>query len=618
MNNGFIIKKLRVTGPGLPNAEVAFSKGLNVISGASNTGKSYVFECINFLLGTAKKPRNAKRSTGYTSAFLEIEKSDGTFITLKRRLNGGNFSLYNCKIDDITSNIEPKILLADNIQGRKDTISYFLLSLIEFNDKLIKKNMQGETLNFSYRDIAHLTLIDETRITTENSPVFSGQYTLKTKEINILRLLLTGLDDSDIEKIEKPAIYKSKIQAKIELIENLIGEIESQITENNNLIHNLDADINQINNKINQLTAKISSDSKLISEYITRKNSLIKQSQLISDKKLTVESLLAKFNLLKQHYVVDLDRLEFIIEGDILLSQFEDIDCPVCGNLFDESKFALIESNKTYKTEEIQKACVVERDKIKYQMKDLDNTTSPMLSYLKETNSTFEDIQRQINEIESYIEKELKPVFSVEQKELQRCIEYKKIYDSLELKELSLKDLTTRRKELNDKLLEKIPANISNKEIESNLYYDLCIEIIALLKDWKYPNTETVHFDPVINDIIISGEERNAFGKGHRSVLFSAFIIGLMLYTKKKKLKYSNIVVLDSPLTAYKGSEKAEQNDELSLELESAFFEGLSKYKEKQIIILDNKEPSATTKDKINYIKFTGNKNIGREGFFEN
>ena len=50
-NNGFYLEKLVLTGEDVEPAIVEFEKGLNVIYGPSDTGKTYIFQCIQFLLG---------------------------------------------------------------------------------------------------------------------------------------------------------------------------------------------------------------------------------------------------------------------------------------------------------------------------------------------------------------------------------------------------------------------------------------------------------------------------------------------------------------------------------------------------------------------------------------
>ena len=44
MNGGFYISQVQVTGPEKKDAIIEFSKGLNVVSGPSDTGKSYLLQ----------------------------------------------------------------------------------------------------------------------------------------------------------------------------------------------------------------------------------------------------------------------------------------------------------------------------------------------------------------------------------------------------------------------------------------------------------------------------------------------------------------------------------------------------------------------------------------------
>ena len=58
--------------------------------------------------------------------------------------------------------------------------------------------------------------------------------------------------------------------------------------------------------------------------------------------------------------------------------------------------------------------------------------------------------------------------------------------------------------------------------------------------------------------------------------------------------------------------------EKLSNTIQNAFWKDLSNTnKDRQIIIFDNKEPNEEVKKISNYVKFTGNKNYGRYGFYE-
>jgi hypothetical protein len=42
------LRELRLTGASVPPASVRFDLGANVVSGVSDTGKSYMFHCIDY------------------------------------------------------------------------------------------------------------------------------------------------------------------------------------------------------------------------------------------------------------------------------------------------------------------------------------------------------------------------------------------------------------------------------------------------------------------------------------------------------------------------------------------------------------------------------------------
>jgi len=51
MANGIYFTKIAALGTDKPIADCTLKKGLNVISGASETGKSYLMDCMDYILG---------------------------------------------------------------------------------------------------------------------------------------------------------------------------------------------------------------------------------------------------------------------------------------------------------------------------------------------------------------------------------------------------------------------------------------------------------------------------------------------------------------------------------------------------------------------------------------
>lgn len=89
----FMIKKLRVSGAGKVDGIVEFTDGLNLIKGRSNTRKTWILRCINYLFGNDRRPYTP--ATGYT----DIE---GVFLTerygeivFSRKLDNNYVSVYS-------------------------------------------------------------------------------------------------------------------------------------------------------------------------------------------------------------------------------------------------------------------------------------------------------------------------------------------------------------------------------------------------------------------------------------------------------------------------------------------------------------------------------------------
>src|SRR5690625_1963226 len=89
------IKQLRLISKEKEDAIVVFNSGLNVLCGASDTGKSYVAETLDYMFGGSQPPRDIPEAVGYSSIELTLfVEGDGYFL-LKRGYDGGDFLLFS-------------------------------------------------------------------------------------------------------------------------------------------------------------------------------------------------------------------------------------------------------------------------------------------------------------------------------------------------------------------------------------------------------------------------------------------------------------------------------------------------------------------------------------------
>jgi hypothetical protein len=95
---GMQLRHLAFSGPEKAMATIEFGEGLNMIYGASNTGKSSVFDAIDFILGrdSTKKPlKEIPEHEGYDVLSLGIKFSHGPEVTFSRPLQGGSLLIYD-------------------------------------------------------------------------------------------------------------------------------------------------------------------------------------------------------------------------------------------------------------------------------------------------------------------------------------------------------------------------------------------------------------------------------------------------------------------------------------------------------------------------------------------
>ena len=615
-NVGFYIRKLQVTGLNVKPAKLNFAKGFNVVSGLSETGKSYIFACLNFMLGGGDSPKDIPESIGYTDVWIELRTFNDKPYTLRRPISGGNFKLKEIELEKFPTQGVEKNLYYQHSSNNKDNISSFLLGLSGFDDTFVRINKLNAKRELSFRDIAKLTLIDEERIITEKSPVYSGQFSEQVQNQSVLEILLTGKDAKGLEQIEEEKVYTSRIIGKIEFVDTLIKELSEKLIT-------LDKE-NPIEKQA-ILQAKVDTLSQVLAESSTQLENLSTEKQKkfyeiaeLESKNLLQEELINRFILLKEHYNSDIKRLEFITEGEEFFSQLTPVKCPLCGGDMDTDHYDCIIVEKE-KSSSVINAIGVELEKIKIKLSDLESTIRQLDTEKSNRILNITSFKRQLSIINVEIQEKLEPVKSSTKQEIEVLIGEMGLIKEQDVLKQQLTNYYSQKSLLNSELAKKPQISEPAEGITYTALQSFCDVIKELLTRWKYPHIANVNFDDSykIYDIVINNKNRKAHGKGIRAITYTSFVIALMDFCISKNLPHSRNIIIDSPLTTYQGKESQSSIEEISKDMEDAFFIDLAEInKNRQILILDNKDPNEELKSKINYIHFTGDKSNGRQGFF--
>lgn len=614
MNNyGFKIRKLVLKGQNKKDAILTFTSGLNAITGASDTGKSFAFACIDFIMGSGEVPELPVEAEGYEEVLLEIERYDNKEIqTVQRNLIDNKARLFNSSIDNVKRSKSRSISVKHN---PNNSISSYFLDLCKSDyETLLSSIKNGNTRGFSFRDFVHLTMANETKIVWKASPIFTSESKktiTRTGETAAFYTIINGKDYPNTKLSEKKEITKAKSTGKVELLEDLISRIQEEILEDEKLINNKVEE--EVENKILKILSGIETKKKNIIAY--EEEQAVTRDELIgiaNEKNLLIE-LKNKFSLLKKNYESDLERMEFIAESQFYLSQLVDVVCPICDSKWEESSEEL--KTNFYEYEE---AINSEKMKVTRQLEDLVATMNDLNGKITQFNLSEKSLENKMKQNEILIENELKPIIAGSLNELEGLYSEKEIFFRLNMNNKRIKKYEREIEILNSNLKNNTNQNLGNLgEASEEAINELCKIISSLLKDWNFTD-ESIDYNKEIKDIVVSGKQKSTFGKGSRAILNSAFIIAIMLYCIKKRLPHPKVVILDSPLTTYKEKDKKAgmPNEEVTSQVKESFFKTLSKLGDGiQLIVFDNVEPSADLHEKINYYHFSGNEKVGRKGF---
>lgn len=604
---GFHLVRLVLTGTNVADAEVRFSQGLNVITGPSDTGKTFILQCIDYMLGARDAPEDIPQANGYESILLEIKAlaDDATYV-LSRAVRGGAFLLR--RPDD-----SEEVLSERHSADRDNTVSQFLLDLVGLSGKRVRTNVRGETRTLSFRDLAHLIVISEEDIIRARSPVLSGQYTTRTVEKSVFRLLLSGVDDAAVVAAEEPRVSRARVDAKEEVLQQLEAHARAKLSE-----MGVTEEAAPLREQLGRLDAAYGdAESRLailgtsVGELETRRRDAWTRLRQIDSRLEVLRALSERFALLRTQYKSDLQRLEAIAEAGRTLDQLGVERCPVCGALpeyHDESHRSDRASPSS-----VVGASAFEAARIRSLLSDLDTTRREVAEESQRLSAEKTTLEGTVSDLASTLVATLRPQ-ARELTETMRATRdtRDRIRQALDLY-TQLEQVEAIAEGLNDGATSG--ANPTSADISSRDAESFAQQAEQRLRAWNFPGLGRVTFSEADWDIVISGRRRTSHGKGVRAVTHAAFTTALLAHCERRQLPHPGFVVMDSPLVVYREPDASDPT--MPADVKRAFFQDLATtFSVRQAIVLENEEPPEDLAEieQITRIRFTGT-TTGRAGF---
>lgn len=544
---GFQLRRLQITGPDVAVAEIDFGPGLNVVSGASDTGKSYLVETVDFMLGGGTLPRQIPESCGYDTARLSIVAHDGRGFELTRALQGGDFLLAELGAPETAGQVT---LGSRHSASTEENISTFLLRLAGLDGKRVRKNAQNELQNLSFRNLAHLVLIDEESIIKKGSPVHSGESTQRTVQSNVFKLLLTGQDDSALIAAKKPAIAKAELEAQIALLDQLVADYDRELSELTQDPTDLNGQLERLNASIAQSEQALSIERSAFEEQERQRRAAWQTRDEVLARQAEIGGLLERFALLNEHYGSDLDRLEAVSEAGFFFVALDAGVCPLCGAPAGDHRHDGVPHDGDIAA--LRTACDREITKIRQLQSELTQAVGDLNAEGAELRSRLETARLAFRNADARVRETLTPALSAARAENSRLLEARaEVRQALGLVE-RIADLRRKRADSEAALgtAGRSPDERPGLPPASVQAFSASVE--ELLVAWHFPHEKPIYFDERGQDLVLGSRRRGEQGKGLRALTHAAFSLGLEQTCRNLHLPAIGFVLLDSPLVTFR------------------------------------------------------------------
>lgn len=613
------MKLLHLTAVGLDRAPATleFAPQLTVVYGASDTGKSYVIEAIDFVFG-ASTLRDLPEAAGYRTMLLGIEFDAGDVSTLARDLRGGKVSVYNEDIRVLPDRPADRILLGQHQKQKSDTISYFLLERLGIADAKLRKNSRNVLQSMSFRNIAHLILVDEERMQSRTSPVETGIPTSRTAELSAFKLLLEGEDDSALVEGEDSKVFRQVNHGQIQVLDRAIEQVRDQLANAPERAEALDL--------LARVNASIQAVSGSMAAILARRDQLIalhdahqRERSQARERASEATSLFSRFSLLDAQYAADLARLEMVKEAGTLLGYFDAEACVFCGAAPEHQR----REHAVYETVQLAESVDAEAAKTAALRADLALTLQEVQAELDRARTSSDDLNAELRAVASQI-RETDEALLPAQADLNQLIARRSQLERWIEQWARVADLRL----LCDSVAQERPEATDpvTHGITSATQRDFTEKLRAVLTCWQVPDGSEATFTFTgTPQIKLQNRSREDRGKGIRSVLHAAFTVALSEYCVERELPHPGFVALDTPVLTYRDADHAVagpiQDDSAGDELLSgsvakAFYLHLGLDHLGQTLVVENQTPPEVDAPGCKIVYFSGNPTVGRAGFY--
>ncbi|MFT7198248.1 MAG: hypothetical protein ACI83W_002625 [Marinoscillum sp.] len=591
-----ILQKLVSKGVNKPDAEIIFRRQGTLVRGPSDTGKSYIRDCLWYLLGGDKIPKEIPEGKGYDSLYLEFKAAEDLY-TVKRSLYGGGIEIFLGGIQDVTAET-----------ALPDEIGQLLVGLSGGKDKLLLRSLSKRG-PMTGGDLRHWCLLSQPAMISEEAT--TGTPTEKTQRKAAFAVFLTGQDDASLV-LAQTKDEKIKLSTLLATIERDLERVRSDLpktiirSEVQNALSKVDGTLDILSKQ----QIERSSQLRIIRESLNEISSALKEAE----SKLSQSLLMAsRFTLLDEKYVNDLERLRAVGDGIAVFETISSQPCLLCGTPVEEQvDVAMIASDAAAKQRIAMEA---EAKKIESLRSGLTDAIYKENQSVLRFSSEIDGLKDEFDNISMQEKNDLhnsQVEFSADPKKLAEArTEYSaqiKLFeeiDRLNIEQGRIEELLPTQKIKSPKRHTDIDA-LKVGEITKDL-----------LNSWGFTDLKTVELVAENCDINVDGRPRLTYGAGKRAIFLSAVTVALMQYAMEREYPHLGLVVLDSPIKSYSDPVINSDVTVSPSVVRDSFYSWLANWNGLgQVVVLENEPIKEDVSELLLPTVFTGVITEGRKGFY--
>ncbi|MEW1799202.1 hypothetical protein ACIGO7_07570 [Streptomyces virginiae] len=543
---------LTYASPTQPLATVDFDPSLTVIYGASDTGKSFVAESIEYMLG-GNKLDLVSEAEGYSQILLGLELDDGTPLTLLRVPDSNTIHVHWADLREHVTQPSDFDVTAKHTARSKNSLSQFLLGHLGWDDLRIRTNDGGGTRELRLSDLVHLSVVPENRMVDKRSPVLhSSSANGKTAAASVMRLLLTGEGDSE-GATGMNAGQRRVNKGQVTLLDRIILDLQNKLSTSEN--------VQELRDRHRRLQATIDGYSRAVETITQQHLNCVAERMSVAEELAGIEArlgevgdLMSRFVLLEKQYQSDIDRLVMVTEAGNLLGFFKVGTCVFCGA---EPEYQHPDHGEC-ETTQLHLAVEIEMAKTTSLLDDLRPTMRDLRGQLEELSSRREALKASAARLDADISTTRQRLAPLREDMDQHLEVRSAIERDLDLHQ-RIEELEDRRSRLDGEAA--TPAQRPADYIPNRVLSAFDQVLQHTLEAWRVPSVEYAEYDQYQMEIRAGNRLRASRGKGVRSVLHSAFTTALAHYCREYDRPHPGLVVLDSPVVTYRGPHSDPQSD---------------------------------------------------------